>query len=88
MCLGVPGQVVEWIDRDPLMALAEIDFGGLKKRIHMACAPDAQVGEYVLVHAGIAITVIDAQAARQLLSELEETTSPPLGEDYSCRGEK
>lgn len=70
MCLGVPGRLVRWIDRDPLLAVAEIDFGGVTKPCHMACVPDAQVGDYVLVHAGIALTVIDEQAARKTLDDL------------------
>lgn len=70
MCLGVPGQLVRWIDHDPLLATAEINFGGIRKRCHMACVPDAQEGDYVLVHAGVALTVIDEQAARQTLSDL------------------
>ena len=71
MCLGVPGRVAHWIDRDPLMAVAEIDFGGLCKRCQMACVPEAEVGDYVLVHAGVALTVLDTVAAEQLLSTLD-----------------
>ena len=70
MCLGVPGRVAGWIDRDPLMAAAEIDFGGVKKRCQMACVPEAQEGDYVLVHAGVALTIIDRAAAEQLLATL------------------
>lgn len=70
MCLAVPGCVVEWIDRDPLMATADVDFGGVRKRCQMACTPDAQIGDYVLVHAGIALTLIDRAAAEQLLATL------------------
>jgi hydrogenase expression/formation protein HypC len=75
MCLGVPGRLVRWIDRDPLMAVAEIDFGGVTKPCHMACVPEAQVGNYVLVHAGIALTVIDEQAARKTLDDLLSVAS-------------
>lgn len=71
MCLGVPGKVVRWIDRDPLMALAEVEFGAIRKSCHMACVPDADEGDYVLVHAGVALTPIDAAAAEQLLKTLE-----------------
>lgn len=74
MCLGVPGRLAAWIDRDPLLAAAEIDFGGVTKRIHMACVPMAKVGDYVLVHAGIALTVIDQKSARQLLDEFAEAS--------------
>ena len=72
MCLGVPGRIVHWIDRSPLMAAADIDFGGIRKRCQMACVPDAEEGDYVLVHAGIALTIIDQVAARELLTSLEE----------------
>lgn len=70
MCLGVPGRVAGWIDRDPLMAAAEIDFGGVRKRCQMACVPEAQEGDYVLVHAGVALTIIDRESAEQLLATL------------------
>jgi hydrogenase expression/formation protein HypC len=58
MCLGIPGRVVRWLDQTELMAEAEIDFDGIRKRCPMACVPEAVVGDYVLVHAGIAITVL------------------------------
>ena len=80
MCLGVPGCVAGWIDRDPLMAAAEIDFGGVKKRCQMACVPEAQVGDYVLVHAGIALTIIDREAAEQLLATLTALNDPSIHE--------
>lgn len=80
MCLGVPGRVARWIDRDPLMATAEIDFGGIKKRCQMACVPDAQVGDYVLVHAGIALTIVDDDAAERLLATLTELDDFKTGE--------
>ncbi|MFY9253106.1 MAG: HypC/HybG/HupF family hydrogenase formation chaperone [Fuerstiella sp.] len=72
MCLGVPGRVVEWVDRDPTFAKAKIEFGGVARVCSMACVPDAEVGEYVVVHAGIAISRIDEVAARLALEELKE----------------
>ncbi len=80
MCLGIPGRVAVWVNRDPLMASADIEFGGIKKRCQMACVPDAQVGEYVLVHAGIALTVIDRQAAEQLLETLKDLDESEIRE--------
>lgn len=59
MCLGVPGRVHHWLDRSELTAAAEIDFGGVRKRCHMACVPQAEVGDIVLVHAGVALTILD-----------------------------
>jgi hydrogenase expression/formation protein HypC len=54
-----------------LLALAEIDFGGVTKRISMACVPEAQLGDYVLVHAGVALTLIDSIQAEQTLRMLQ-----------------
>jgi hydrogenase expression/formation protein HypC len=70
MCLAVPGKLLRWIDRDPILAVAEIEFGGVSRACHMACVPTAREGDYVIVHAGIAISVIDAVQADRLLQEL------------------
>lgn len=70
MCLGVPGRVVEWLDRDPVFGRASVEFEGVRRVCHMACVPEAEVGDYVVVHAGIAISRIDAARAEQLLDEL------------------
>jgi hydrogenase expression/formation protein HypC len=82
MCLGIPGRVASWVERDPLMAAAEIDFGGVKKRCQMACVPDAREGDYVLVHAGIALTIIDVEAAERLVTTLNRLDEVP-GEESS-----
>lgn len=70
MCLAVPGRLARWLDRDPLFARAEIDFGGIKRTCHMACVPEAEEGDYVLVHAGVAISRVSEQQAARLLAEL------------------
>jgi len=70
MCLAVPGQIVSWIERDPIFASAEIDFGGVRRVCHMACVADAAVGDYVIVHAGVAISRIDATDAHRVLEDL------------------
>lgn len=71
MCLGIPGQVVNWLNHDPLLALAEIDFGGIRKSCHMACVPEAREGDFVLVHAGVALTILDPDAALQTQMDLK-----------------
>jgi hydrogenase expression/formation protein HypC len=81
MCLGVPGRVIEWLDRDPLLARAQVEFDGVRRVCHLACVPEAEVGDYVVVHAGIAISRIDTDAAERLLAELRslgEATTPGL----------
>lgn len=70
MCLAVPGKLVRWIDRDPMFARADVEFGGVRRVCHMACVPDASEGDYVLVHAGVAITRLDAVEAQRVLDDL------------------
>jgi len=70
MCLGIPGKVVRWLDRTEPFAQAEIEFGGVRRPIHMACVPEALEGDYVIVHAGVAICRVDEAEAERLLDEL------------------
>jgi hydrogenase expression/formation protein HypC len=72
MCLGIPGKVVRWLDRDPTFARAELEFDGVRRVCHMACVAEAEVGDYVVVHAGLAISKVDAREAQRLLDELAE----------------
>lgn len=69
MCLAVPGKVVRWLDREPLFARAEIEFEGVRRVCHMACVPEAEIGEFVIVHAGVAISRVDADEAQLILDE-------------------
>lgn len=77
MCLAIPGSIVNIQG-----ASATIDVMGVKREISLALTPQAQVGDYVLVHAGFSIEVIDAEEARQtieLVRELDELTEEDLG---------
>lgn len=70
MCLGIPGKVVHWINREGTFAQAEIEFGGIQRVCSMACVTEAVEGDYVLVHAGIAISRIDPAEAERIFDEL------------------
>ena len=72
MCLAIPGQIVQWQERDSVFASAVVDFGGVRRPVSMACVPDAAEGDYVLVHAGIAITRVNADEAAKMLETLDE----------------
>jgi hydrogenase expression/formation protein HypC len=76
MCLGIPGKVVEtYQEHDVLMG--KVDFGGVLKQICLACTPDVQLGNYVIVHVGFALQVIDEEEARQVfafLNQMDELT--------------
>lgn len=70
MCLGVPGRVVEWICRDSITACALIEFEGIRSRVQMACVPEAAIGDFVIVHAGIAIARVNEDEAMRTLEDL------------------
>lgn len=70
MCLGIPGKVVRWIDRAEEISRAEVEFGGVRRVCHMACVNDADEGDYVIVHAGIAISRVDPAEAQRVFDEL------------------
>jgi hydrogenase expression/formation protein HypC len=72
MCLAIPGQLLSVEGCDPLARQGRVSFAGLVKAVNLAYVPEAQVGDYVLVHAGFAITVIDAAEALRTLAYLAE----------------
>lgn len=72
MCLAVPGQVLEIQGDDPLLRAARVSFAGVVKTVSLSCAPEAKVGDYVLVHVGVAISVVDAAEAQQTYDYLRQ----------------
>lgn len=72
MCLAVPGKVVELGGNGFPFLDAAVEFAGVRRKVCMACVPDAKPGDYVLVHAGIAIGRIQAEEAARVLAELGE----------------
>ena len=72
MCLAVPGLVVEFLDEEPPFMSAVVEFGGVRRHVSLACVPEAGVGDYVLVHAGVAISRINAAEAAKVLKDLEQ----------------
>jgi len=71
MCLGVPGKVIE-IRPDPLgMTMGKVSFAGIKKEVCLAYTPEVEVGDYVVVHVGFAISKIDEEEADLVFRYLE-----------------
>jgi hydrogenase expression/formation protein HypC len=70
MCLGIPGKVVEPPAEVDGLAYAVVEFAGLRRPVCVACVPEARPGDFVVVHAGIAIGTLDADEAERLLEEL------------------
>lgn len=84
MCLAVPGRILSIDGTDPVLRAGRVDFAGIVKRVNLSYVPDAQVGDFVLVHVGFAISMVDEAEAAQVfsylremgdLAELEEPTS-------------
>ena len=71
MCLGIPGRVTE-IREDAGLAMGKVDFGGVRKDACLAYLPDTQVGDYVVVHVGFAISRLDESEALRTLEILGE----------------
>ena len=72
MCLGVPGKVMDVYNDALGIAMGKISFSGIVKDVCLAYTPEAQPGEYVVVHAGFAISLVDEQEAMEVFRMLEQ----------------
>jgi hydrogenase expression/formation protein HypC len=70
MCLGIPARIVEILDQEGGLAKAEIS--GVRRQVSVALCPEAQVGDWVLVHVGFALSKIDEGQALETLALLEQ----------------
>jgi len=77
MCLAIPGRIEQVFEADG-MKMGKVDFAGIRKSVCLEYSPDAVCGDYVLVHVGFAISVIDQEEAARTLAILR--TSGELGE--------
>ena len=66
MCLAIPGQLLDVSGDDPLARSGRVSFGGAVKEINLAFVPDAKPNDYVLVHVGFAIGIIDEEEAKKV----------------------
>ena len=71
MCLGIPGKVLEIDERDSL-PMGKVEFGGIVKEVCLAYVPEVQVGQYVLVHVGFALSRIDEEQAQEIFSYIQQ----------------
>jgi hydrogenase expression/formation protein HypC len=85
MCLAVPGRILGIEGADPVLRSGRVDFSGIVKTVNLSYVPDAQVGDYVLVHVGFAISTVDEIEAVRVfeylrhmdeLAELEQGETP------------
>jgi hydrogenase expression/formation protein HypC len=71
MCLGVPGKIIEIYEQDGLR-MGKIDFGGVTRETCLAYTPEAQIGDYAIIHVGFAINLLSEEEAQQTLATLQE----------------
>jgi len=79
MCVAVPGKIIEIYD-EGLLSMAKIDFGGVTKEACIAWIPEVRVGNYVIVHAGFALNIIDEAEAIKTLELMKEVLDDPTAE--------
>lgn len=70
MCLGIPGKILSISDGG--LRMGKVSFGGIVKDVCLAYVPEAQVGDYVIVHVGFAISRVDEEEAKKVFELLEE----------------
>jgi hydrogenase expression/formation protein HypC len=78
MCLAIPGKIKSINDEiDDVFRIAKVDFNGIIKEVNLAMVPEAKVGDYVMVHVGSAISIVDedeAQYTMDILLKMDELT--------------
>ncbi len=80
MCLAVPGKIIEIYAQNGLK-MAKVDFGGVVRETCLEALPEAQVGQYAIVHAGFALNLLseeEAQATLDILNEMSQFEEEPL----------
>jgi hydrogenase expression/formation protein HypC len=78
MCLAVPGKILDIQGDDPLLRSGRVSFGGIVKEVNLACVPEAKAGDYVIVHVGMAISIVDEAEAHRVFDYLNQMNE--LGE--------
>jgi hydrogenase expression/formation protein HypC len=71
MCLAVPGKIIHAEERDG-NRIAKVQFGGISRQVFLNFLPEAEVGDYVMVHVGFALSRVDAEEAARTYRVLEE----------------
>jgi hydrogenase expression/formation protein HypC len=80
MCLGIPGRITTIFEEEGIR-MGKVDFGGVFRRVCLAYLPDAQEGDYTIVHAGFAISRVDEAEAQRTLALLDEMETSAVPED-------
>jgi len=74
MCLAIPGKIEEIFGTEAILRTSKVNFNGIFKTVHLGYVPEAKVGDYVNVHAGFAIAVLNEDEAAEILNIFDEIT--------------
>jgi hydrogenase expression/formation protein HypC len=85
MCLGVPGKIVE-IYQDGNLKMGKVSFDGVLMNVCLETTPEAKVGEYAIVHAGFALSILNEAEAQETLKMLQEMEALQAQEDKKKMG--
>jgi hydrogenase expression/formation protein HypC len=72
VCLGIPGEILETHGGDLGLRMGTVRFGGAEREVCLAYVPEAQVGDYVIVHVGVAISQVSEEEANEVFGYLQE----------------
>lgn len=72
MCLAVPGKIISISGSEPMARIGRVSFGGIVKEACLAYVPEAQIGDYVIVHVGFALSIVDEVEASRVFEYLEQ----------------
>jgi len=75
MCLAIPGRVVAISDGEGFDRRGTVDYDGARQEVSLAYLPETKIGDYVLVHVGFAMTLLDGDEAERILREIRELTT-------------
>ncbi|MBD2328658.1 HypC/HybG/HupF family hydrogenase formation chaperone [Alkalinema sp. FACHB-956] len=83
MCLAIPGELLRITNDDPLTRSGFVKFGGVTKEVNLAYVPEVKIGDYVIVHVGCAISILNAEQAQQIFTDLEAMAQAQESEEAS-----
>lgn len=72
MCLAVPGKIISIEEADATFRNGRVDFAGIIKNVNLSYVPEAKVGDYVVVHVGFALSIVDEKEAQQVFEYLRQ----------------
>ncbi|MDH3492425.1 MAG: HypC/HybG/HupF family hydrogenase formation chaperone [Acidobacteriota bacterium] len=72
MCLAVPGRITSIEGDDPIFRSGKVNFGGIVKEVNLSYVPDAKIDDYVMVHVGFALSIVDENEAKKVFGYLKQ----------------